>query len=196
MVGRDYVAVFKRRREGKTDYRKRRSIIQGKKPFLTIRTSNRYIYGQVMKASPGGDVTLCASSSRDLSKFGWNGSTRNIPSAYLTGYVLGLAAKKKETGLPVVYSGVARYVHGSRLAAFLSGAREAGLEIELDSEVAPSKERLKGQHIGEYAKKLNNEESARYKQLFSKLLANGLKPEEYPEHFDLVLSKVEGNRSS
>src|SRR5215467_12911541 len=118
-----YVHIFRRRREGKTDYRKRKGIIVGKNPFLSVRITGRYIYTQILRPSAGGDVTLCAASSKDLSKrFGWKGSAKSVPGAYLTGYYLGQLAEESNLKRVVVYSGVGRFVHGSRLASVISGA--------------------------------------------------------------------------
>ena len=74
-----YVHIFRRRREGKTDYRKRKGIIVGKSPFVSIRISGKYIYSQIMKPTATGDLTLCAASWRDIvKKFGWKGSTKSL----------------------------------------------------------------------------------------------------------------------
>lgn len=197
MTKQQYVQIAKRRREGKTDYRKRRGIILGRKPFLTVHVSNRYIYGQVMKPSTNGDIALCSSSSRNLAKkYGWKGSAKNLPSAYLSGYMLGKQAHEKNVGEAVAYSGVSRFVHGSRISAFIAGAKDAGLQVEFDEEIIPEKERISGKHIADYAKELEAENAAEYRQFFSKLLAKGLKPTDYPAHFEEVQSIIGAAKTS
>jgi large subunit ribosomal protein L18 len=192
-----YVQIFKRRREGKTDYRKRRGLIQGRKPFLAVRVSNKYVYGQIMRPAPEGDLTLCESSSRTLSnEYGWKGSAKNLPSAYLTGYLLGKLAEHKKIAEARVYSGLSRFVHGSRIAAFLGGARDGGLKLEFDEEILPDARRLKGDHISDYGKKLTQENPARYSEIFSKTISQGMKPEDYPDHFEQVKASIEGKSSS
>jgi large subunit ribosomal protein L18 len=196
-VKQHYVQIFKRRREGKTDYRKRRALIQGRKPFLAVRISNKYIYGQILQAGPKGDGTLCASSSRDLAKeYAWKGSAKNIPSAYLTGYLLGNEARKNNIKEATVYSGVSRFIHGSRIAAFLKGVRDSGLELELDEEILPDEQRIKGNHISEFGKKLVEEDASRYNSLFSKTISRGLKPEDYPAHFQSVKDAIAAKAST
>jgi len=192
-----YIQVFRRRREGKTDYRKRKGIILGKTPFVSVHISGRYIYSQILKPSPTGDVTIASASSRDLvKKFGWKGSTKNLPGAYLTGYYLGHLAENHELKKAVVYSGVGRFVHGSRIASLISGARDAGLEIEVDEESLPDEDRISGKHIAEYSRKLEKEEKEKRDQLFSKILSSGLNPEEYPSHFESVKAKIETGNSN
>jgi large subunit ribosomal protein L18 len=190
MARSEYIHLFKRRREGKTDYRKRRGMIVGTKPFLAVRISNKYVYGQIVKPTAQGDMTIAQSSSRNLGKqYGWKGGTKNLPAAYLTGYVLGKDAKKKQIEGATVYSGVSTFVHGSRVSALLSGAKDAGLNLEVDEEALPDEKRLDGSHIGEYAKKLGSDEQARARR-FSKISSTGLDPSDMSKHFTEVKQAI------
>ena len=192
MAKQHYVQIFRRRRDGKTDYRKRRGLVQGKKPFLTVRVSNKYIYGQIMRPAPAGDLTLCACSSRNLSRqYGWKGSAKNVPAAYLTGYQLGKLAQEQKISGAHLYSGVSRFVHGSRIAAFLGGAREAGLELHFDEKILPDEQRIKGDHIRAYATRLSEDNSSQYNVFFSQILSRGLKPQDYPSHFAEIKASIE-----
>lgn len=186
MATNHYVHIFRRRREGKTDYRKRRGMIFGRTPFLAVRVSGRYIYAQILKPAPQGDLTLCSASSRNLAKFGWKGSAKNLPSAFLTGYHLGKLAKEKKVNDVILYSGVGRFVHGSRIASVVKGAKEAGLDISVGEDILPADERVKGTHVEEYAKKLETESKEKFGQLFSRILANGSSPANYSSDFDKV----------
>lgn len=181
-----YVHVFRRRREGKTDYRKRRGMIVGRTPFLAVRISGRYVYAQILRATPQGDLTLCSSSSRNLMRFGWKGSAKNITSAFLTGYHLGKVAKGKEVNDVVLYSGVGRFVHGSRIASVVKGAKEAGLEISIGEDSLPEDDRIKGLHVKDYAKKLETENNQKFGKVFSRILANGASPSNYSAEFEKV----------
>ena len=186
-----YIHIFRRRREGKTDYRKRKGIILGKTPFVSVHISGKYIYSQVLKPSPSGDLTIAAASSRDLvKKFGWKGSTKNLPGAYLTGYYLGHLAGERKLKEAVVYSGVGRFVHGSRIASLISGAKDAGLEISVDEDSLPNQSRISGKHIATYSDKLEKEDPEKRNQLFSKILSSGLNPSQYPSHFEAVKAKI------
>ncbi|HZW56364.1 MAG TPA: 50S ribosomal protein L18 [Nitrososphaerales archaeon] len=187
-----YVHIFRRRREGKTDYRKRRGVVVSKRPFLSVRISGKYIYGQVLKPTAQGDITLCAVSSRDLTeKFGWKGSPKSIPGAYLTGYQLGNLAKQKGVEGAVVYTGVGRFVHGSRIASLIAGVKDAGLEMEIDEESLPDEKRMKGEHISSYARELEANDKDAFNKRFSGLISSGLNPSEYPSHFEKVKAIIE-----
>ena len=187
-----YIHIFRRRREGKTDYRKRRGLVVGRQPFLSVRVSGRYIYAQVVKTTANGDITMCFATSKDLAKkFGWKGSTKSLPGAYLTGYYLGKLAQKDNLGGVVVYSGVDRFVHGSRIASLLDGAKDAGLDVNIGDESLPEEDRERGSHIAEYAKKLQSEDKERFNKLFSKMLSSGFNPSDYPAHFDQVKSAID-----
>ncbi|MHB8565991.1 MAG: 50S ribosomal protein L18 [Nitrososphaerales archaeon] len=191
MAKNKYVQIFRRRREGKTDYRKRRGMIIGRQSFLSVRISGKYVYGQILRATASGDITLCAASSRDLSeKFGWKGSPKSIPGSFLTGLYLGRLAQEKGVQGVVVYSGVGRFVHGSRIASLISGAKEAGLKIEINEESLPDAGRIKGEHIAEYAKMLQTQNKEAFDRAFSGLMASGLNPAEYPAHFEQVKSSI------
>ena len=191
MPSNQYIHIFRRRREGKTDYRKRKGIILGKTPFVCVHVSGKYIYSQVLKPSATGDLTVAAASSRDLvKKFGWKGSTKSLPSAYLTGYYLGHLAGEKSLKEAVVYSGVGRFVHGSRIASLISGAKDAGLEISVNEESLPDEDRISGKHIAAYSNKLEKEDRKKRDQVFSKILSSGMNPSEYPSHFEAVKAKI------
>lgn len=161
-------------------------MIVGKQPFLAVRVSGRYIYAQILTPTPSGDITLCAASSRDLAKFGWKGSSKNLPGAFLTGFYLGQLAQGTKVKNVILYSGVGRFVHGSRIASVVNGAKDAGLEIAVDDESLPEESRAKGSHIAAYAKKLESEDKAKFNQVFSKALASGISPSDYPTHFEKV----------
>jgi large subunit ribosomal protein L18 len=52
---------------------------------------------------------------------------------------------------------------------------------------------LNGQHIADYAGTLK-ENQEEYKSRFSNLLKNGLKPEDYPAHFEEMRTKISGGK--
>lgn len=197
MVKGQYLHIFRRRRQGKTDYRKRRGIIVGRLPFLSVRVSGRYIYAQILKSTASGDLTLCSASSRDLvKKFGWKGSPKNLPGAYLTGFYLGQLAQDSDVSNVIVYSGVGRFVHGSRIASLINGAKESGLEVQVNDESLPDESRVRGSHIAEYAKKLETEDKEKYNRIFSKMLSTGMSPSEYPAQFEKVKAAIEQGTSN
>lgn len=140
----------RRRREGLTDYRIRLKLVKSGLPRLVVRKSNRYITVQVVESRASGDRTILTVSSRHLSRYGWRASTKNLPAAYLTGFLAGLIAKKKGIQKSIVDIGLYTPISGSRLFAAIKGFRDAGVEVPVSEEKLPSEDRVKGGHIHEY----------------------------------------------
>jgi len=80
---------------------------------------------------------------------GWEGSTSNVPAAYLTGYLAGKRAVQKGIEEAVLDIGLHVPTKGSRVFATLKGLIDAGLRIPSDKDILPSDERIRGEHIGE-----------------------------------------------
>jgi len=184
-----YVPIIRRRREGKTNYRKRKAIILGRLPFVSAFISGKNILVQILSPKKEGDVTLASAHSRELTKFGWMGSRKNIPAAYLTGLLAGLKAKDKVEEA-ILYMGLKRFVPNSRITAVVKGLLDAGISIPIDNEILPSEERLKGKHIADYAKYLLERDKVLYNERFSNLISKALNPESIPEHFEDVRKKI------
>ncbi len=140
----------RRRRQGLTDYRVRLKLVKSGLPRLVIRKSNRYITVQVIESRAGGDKTLLTVTSKHLLKYGWKASTKNLPAAYLTGFLAGLIAKKKGVEKAIVDLGLYTPVTWSRLFAAVKGFRDAGIDVPVSEEKLPNEERIKGTHIQEY----------------------------------------------
>ncbi|MBU7023120.1 MAG: 50S ribosomal protein L18 [Theionarchaea archaeon] len=145
--GPRYRVAFRRRREGKTDYHQRCTMVQSGRNRLVVRKSLRHVAVQVIKAETQGDLTLACAHSSELKRFGWKLPTSNIPAAYLTGYLCGVRALKGGIEKAILDIGVNRIVPGSRLFAALKGAADAGLDIPYSETILPSEERIKGAHI-------------------------------------------------
>ncbi|CAA7404555.1 unnamed protein product [Spirodela intermedia] len=86
---------FKRRRQGKTDYRARiRLINQDKNKYNTpkyrfvVRFTNKDITAQIISASIAGDLVLAAAYSHELPKYGLKVGLTNYAAAYCTGLLL------------------------------------------------------------------------------------------------------------
>lgn len=122
-------------------------------------------------------------------KNGWRGSTNNLPACYLTGLLLGKKSVASGTKNAVLYIGKSPFT--SRVAACLKGVTDAGLEIPVSEDSLPGDDRITGQHIASYAEALKADEG-KYNARFSGLLKNGLKPEDYPAHFEEIKSKIGG----
>ncbi|CAA2985830.1 60S ribosomal protein L5-like [Olea europaea var. sylvestris] len=86
---------YKRRREGKTDYRARiRMINQDKNKYNTpkyrfvVRFSNQDIVAQIISASIAGDMVLAAAYAHELPRYGLEVGLKNYAAAYCTGLLL------------------------------------------------------------------------------------------------------------
>lgn len=186
----NHIPLFRRRRQGKTDYRKRAKALLGRLPLLSVRTSNRYALAQLLQPSLGGDRVLVAVHSKRLLKYGWRLSLKSTPACYLIGYLLGKLALKKNVGEAILYMGVRPFTPGGRAAAVMAGALAAGLKIRADPSVLPPEDRLKGKHIQAYAQALRAESPELYQSRFSDLLKRGGDPLRYEQEVERVLEAI------
>jgi len=188
--GPSYRVAFRRRREGKTDYQQRRSLVLSGLPRMVIRGSSRNISVQLIKAEVGGDKVVVSAHSNELTKkFGWRGGRGNLSTAYLTGFLCGYKATASGMEEAVLDLGVHAPTKGSRVFAALKGILDASVKIPHDENKLPDEKRVKGQHISEYAKELSSTPDL-YQKRFAEQLSRGLRPEEITEHFSLVKQKI------
>lgn len=189
--GPRYKVPRRRRREGKTNYYKRYTMVLSGKPRFVVRRTGKYIWAQLIIAKPQGDVTVVAAHSRELvKKYGWLGGTKNTPAAYLTGLLAGLRALRAGYTYAILDIGLHRPVKGSRVFAAMKGAIDAGLEIPHSDEILPEEYRIRGGHIAKYAAMLKEQQPELYKYRFSLYLKKGLEPENIVEHFEEVKNKI------
>jgi large subunit ribosomal protein L18 len=184
-----YALPYRRRREGKTDYKLRRALVKSGKPRAVVRLSNKYVTVQITDATITGDIVRASASSRELPKLGWKGALGNLPAAYLTG---ALAARRAIAGgvkEAILDLGLKGPTKGSKLFAVLKGLADSGLTVPHSPERLPPMERIGGAHIATYAKSLAGEHDL-YKKRFSAYLSRGLKPEDLSGHFEEVRKAV------
>ena len=151
---------FKRKIEGKTNYKKRLTLLKSRKPRIVIRKFNKNIVAQLVEYSPDGDIVRTQVNSSALEKFGWNYSKSNTPSAYLTGLLLASKAKEKEAILDVGLQSVSK---DSKIMACLKGCVDGGINVPYSKESIPSDDRIKGVHIANYSKTSNEHHFSGYK---------------------------------
>ncbi len=142
-----YVVQYKRKRSGKTDYKKRFSLLKSRKPRLVVRKSNKNMNTQIVGYAVDGDNIIASANSRELEGYGWKLAKSNIPSAYLTGYMCGKKAMVKKIDSAVVDLGLQPVVKSSRLFAAVRGAIDAGLDIKAGDDIFEDNKRLMGEHI-------------------------------------------------
>ena len=145
--GPTYRVKLRRRREGKTNYYRRKRLLLSKRPRLVVRKTNANTIVQVVKASVVGDSTVASAVSSELRSHGWDANTGNVPAAYLTGLLAGLRAKSRGVKDAILDLGLNPPVKGSRVYAALKGAIDAGLEIPHNPEVFPDETRILGEHV-------------------------------------------------
>jgi large subunit ribosomal protein L18 len=193
--GPRYSLPFRRRREGRTDYKLRRGLIISGRPRAVVRLSNDHVYVQISEAQPHGDVVRASASSKELSRLGWQGGTGNLPSAYLTALLAGKRAQANGVKDAILDIGLRSMSKGSKVSAALKGLADSGLTIPHSTEVLPDKARLSGGHIAGYAKILAQKSNEEYKRKFSHYIARGMKPEDLTGHFDQVAARIQQTAS-
>ncbi|MEE8402132.1 MAG: 50S ribosomal protein L18 [Candidatus Hydrothermarchaeaceae archaeon] len=184
-TGSRYRVAPRRRREQKTDYRKRLKLLLSRKPRIVIRRTSRYISVQIIEYNLKGDRVIVSAHSSELKNYKWKGSTSNTSAAYLTGLVCGIKAKKKGTKEAVLDIGL--LLRSPKIFAALKGVLDSGLDVPCKKEVLPDEKRIRGEHVASYAELINDK-----KKRFSKYFERGLDPAELPKHFDDVASRIKG----
>jgi len=190
--GPRYRVDFRRRREGKTNYKKRLALLKSRKQRLVLRLSNQGLVCQVVEYKQEGDVVLVSASSKDLKKdFGWLASGKSVPASYLVGLLCGVRCKKKKITDVILDTGDVSPVTGSRLFAALKGALDSGLNVPHGDGVFPPDERISGKSIQDYASELKKSNPDKYKSVFSGYIKNKLVPEKMVEHFEKTRKRIE-----
>lgn len=152
-TGPRYHIKPRRRRKGKTDYRKRLALLKSKNTRIVIRKSIKNIIIQFVNYNEKGDNIVVTATSKDLiKKYNWNYSTSTTPAAYLTGLLAGKRAKEK--GIEQCVLDIGRYVPvtGSKVFAGLKGIIDAGIDCPHNEEKIPSEERINGEHLNKNIK--------------------------------------------
>lgn len=183
-----YIATLKRIRNGRTNYRKRAALLLSRRKFVTITVSDENVQAQIAYPMSKGDVTITSSHSRELTRFGWNGSLNSLPACYLTGLLLGKKSLLKKVDEAILYTGKNPFT--SRVAACLKGIIDSGMKVPASDSSFPPEERLVGNHIAEYARILQDENKDAYNSRFSKLIANNFDPTQYSSYVHKVKDAI------
>jgi len=154
--GPTYVVQFRRRRQKKTDYKRRLNLLKSGKLRLVVRPSNKHTIVQLIRYEMEGDRVLVSAHSKELAGLGWKHATGNIPSSYLTGLLCGIKSVKQGIDGAVLDLGLLAYVKGGRIFAALKGVVDAGVSVPADEVVFPPDERLTGEHIAGHVKRSAN----------------------------------------
>jgi large subunit ribosomal protein L18 len=137
-----YKVSFRRRREGRTKYRKRLALVKSGQVRMVVRRSNRYVTVQFVRFDPAGDRTILTVDGPKMAKlFSWP-AKRNAWSAYLAGLYAGKEAGKAGVKEFILDTGMYTASKGSILFAALKGAVDAGLSTNFQEDKVPM-EKLK-----------------------------------------------------
>ncbi len=106
-----YQVKFRRRREGRTDYRQRKRLCaqaknkyQSPKYRLIVRFTNKFVICQIAYSLIDGDRILCQANSAELSRYGLEVGLKNYAAAYCTGLLVARRLLQK-VGLDETYEG-------------------------------------------------------------------------------------------
>lgn len=140
-----YSKILRRLREEKTNYKKRGTMLMGKRDFITVNITNENTQVQILKPGMVGDKVVASAHSRYLLEKGWKGSRKSVPAAYLTGYLAGKKALGQGAKDAILYTGTRKYTQ--RMAAALKGVIDAGVQVPANEETFPDDDRINGEHL-------------------------------------------------
>lgn len=138
---------FRRKRKGKTNYKKRLNILKSSLPRLVVRISLNNTVAQIVEYSPAGDKIIISANSKEIEKIGWTFHKGNAPAAYLVGLLIGKKAKQKGIKKVIFDIGLKQPIKGSNIFACLKGALDAGLDIPHSPGIIPKEERINGKAL-------------------------------------------------
>jgi large subunit ribosomal protein L18 len=184
--GPRYRVKLKRRRQGRTNYYKRRDLLKSGKLRVVIRKSTKHITIQFVEAKADGDITLSASTSQHLIAYGWNISGGNIPASYLAGYLAGKKAVKSGITEGILDLGLQANAYGGRIYSALKGVVDAGIDVPVNESIFPEEVIYKGEHIKKKAQWLKEEDKDLYKRIYSRYTSNKVDPTK----LDALVKKV------
>ncbi len=176
------IVRYRRQRLGKTNYKRRLTLLKSMTPRLVIRKSADNISAQIIEYHEDGDKVLVSGHSRELAKLGWKLSRSNIPAAYLTGLMIGKKAKEKKIAKVIPDFGYQRSTAGSRLYAVIKGIKDAGMDISVPDEILPDEKRTGGMHIQDYANQ--------NKDLFKRYQKDGIAADKIAAHIEEIRKKL------
>ena len=186
-----FTVPFRRKREGRTYYKKRMRLLQSRGYRLVVRKSLKNFMVSIVEYNQKGDKVVLTINSKSLSKLGWKADTGNLPSAYLVGMLAGKKAIEKGVKKAIVDLGFNNAIAGTRLYAAVSGAIDAGLEVPCSEDALPDDKRISGEHIANYAREIKGDKE-KYAKQFSQYLKKGLHPEDIVKHFNEIKGKING----
>ncbi len=155
--GPRYRVPHRRRREGRTDYKRRLALLKSGKTRAVVRTQSNNTIVQFIDFDPDGDIVRAQANAHELPDLGWEGHTGNLPAAYLTGLLAATRAAEAGIEEAVLDIGLHDPNPGSAVFSALHGVLDAGVDVPHGDTVLPEDERLVGAHISDEAEAMTEE---------------------------------------
>jgi len=179
---------FRRKREGKTNYDRRIKLLKSNQIRLLVSYGSKDIRAQAIKFNLKGDEVLADANAKSLKGFGWDFSCSNLPASYLFGYYFGKLLIEKGISTVIFDTGIVTPKSGGKYYSFAKGIIDSKVSMDVNPDVFPSEERIKGAHIESYSKLLK--ENGLYDTRYSAHLKLKADAEKIKEAFDKVLEKI------
>jgi large subunit ribosomal protein L18 len=164
-----YRVAFRRRREGKTDYRTRLALLKSGESRVVVRNTNRNVIVQFVNYDEKGDVVVATAEARELLEMGYKSAGNNTPSAYLPGRLAATRAKEAGVEAGVLDIGRANPQKGGVLFGALKGVIDGGIAVPAGKDVFPDEGRIRAEH-------LNAEKAAAFAASYEKIVGKPLPP--------------------
>ncbi len=180
---------FRRRREAKTNYKKRFAAVKGGMNRVVVRKTNKRIISHISKYTETGDLTLAYADSKELSKRGWP-SRANRPTAYLVGALLAkkaVANKELKDQELVLDIGISSPVKDSIPFAFARGCIDAGLRVRSGAQVDA---KVYNYSDVKYVKELKEKSPEKYQKQYGSYIKEGKEPETLASLFNKVKEEI------
>ena len=147
-TGPRYHTPFRRRKEGKTNYKARLALLKSNKPRAVVRKSLSGTTVQLVAFYTDGDRVMAQAGYKDLKKLGWKHSLKDVSASYLVGLLAGNRAGKADVEEAVLDIGLSEPVKGSKVFASLKGLLDAGKDIPHGNKMFPDEDRILGKNKG------------------------------------------------
>lgn len=152
------ILAKRRRLENKTNYSKRLRLLEGRKPRVVIRKTNKYVILQYVESQAAQDLIRVTVNSKDLLEYGWPeakaGSLKSLGAAYLVGILFGNKIKKLKPA--ILDTGLIRSTKASKIYSAVKGINETGFKLPCSEKVMPEESRIKSENIKEFFDKVKS----------------------------------------
>ena len=143
--------IKRRRKEGKTDYSRRITMLKGNMPRLVFRKTNKYLMAQYIISKEAQDRIEFGVSSKKLINYGWSkeagGSLKSIPASYFLGLLIGKIIVENKLKNPILDLGMYQVLPKSKIHAFIKGVVDSGVILKHENKLFPEEDKIKGKYL-------------------------------------------------